>query len=69
MGEHVLVKNILTNGLNMDLLLWARVQKTVYGVETQWLSGKENDLSAEVSKIGQADSFPSPLIFSKKVQL
>ena len=55
MEIHVLVKKTFTNGLNMGLPLQARGEKTVYGVETYWLSGKENILGATVSKESHAD--------------
>ena len=47
---------MFTKGLNMGLLLWAWVEKTVHGVVTHWLSGKEQVLNAAVSKEGLADS-------------
>ena len=31
-------------------------QKTIHGVETQWLSSKEKVLGEAVSKVGHADS-------------
>ena len=40
----------------MNLYQWARVKKTVDGVETHWLSTKEKVLSAMVSKGGHAES-------------
>ena len=38
MEKHVLVKQMFTNELNMGLPLWARIEKSVHGVETHWLS-------------------------------
>ena len=32
---------MFTDGLNMDFLVWARVEKTVHGVKTHWLLSKE----------------------------
>ena len=52
--KHVSVQKMLTNGLNMGLPLRARVKKTVHGVETHWLSGKEKVLGAAVSKESHA---------------
>ena len=34
----------------MDLQLWVRVKKTVYGMEKHWLSGKEKVLGEAVNK-------------------
>ena len=56
METHVLVKRIFTNGLNMSLLLQASVEKTVYKVETHWLSDKEKVPDAVVSKEAHVDS-------------
>ena len=42
--EHVSVKKMFMNGLNMGLQLSAYVKKTVYGVETHRLSSKEKVL-------------------------
>ena len=47
-------QKLFTNGLNMGLLLWARVKKIVYGVKTHWLSGKEKVPGIVVSKEGHA---------------
>ena len=41
----------------MDLPLQAWVEKTVYGVEIRWLSGREIIPDAVVSKEGHADSY------------
>ena len=38
------------------MLFWAWVQKTVHGVETHWLSGKEKVASEVVSKESDTDS-------------
>ena len=46
--KHVLVKRMFTNGLNMGLLLLPWVEKTVCGVETHWLFGKEKAPGATV---------------------
>ena len=54
--KNVLVKKMFTNGLNMSLLLQARVEKTVYWLETHWISGKEKVLGVAVSKTSHADS-------------
>ena len=43
------VKKTFTNGLNMDLSLRARVEKTVDGVEIHCLSNKAKFPVAEVS--------------------
>ena len=40
----------------MGLLLWTRVEKTVYGVETHWFAGKKKAPGAVLSKEGDADS-------------
>ena len=40
----------------MSLQLQAWVEKTVHGVETHWLSGKEKVPAATVSKVGYSDS-------------
>ena len=50
-------KNDFTNELNKILQLGTWDEKTVYGGETQWLSGKEKVINAAVSKNGHADSF------------
>ena len=44
------------NRLNIDLLLWARVEKTIHGMETHWLLSKEKLLGTVVCKEGYADS-------------
>ena len=50
-------KNVFfTSGLNIGLLLWARVKKTAHEMETHWLSSKVKVLGTAVSKEGQADS-------------
>ena len=41
---------MLTNGLNMGLSLQSWFEKTVHGVETNWLSGKEKVPGTAVSK-------------------
>ena len=55
--KHVLVKKIFTNELNMILPQWTWVKKTVCGVETHWLLGKEKVTGAVVSREGDADSW------------
>ena len=40
--KYVSVKKMFTNWSNMGLPLWTWIEKTVRGVETLWLSGKEN---------------------------
>ena len=45
------LKNVY-NGLDMALQVSTGVEKTVYGVETHWLSGKEKVTDAAVSKEG-----------------
>ena len=55
--KHVWVKKIFTNGQNIGLPIWTRVEKTVQGEETHWLSGKENVLGKMVSREGHVDSF------------
>ncbi len=47
--ECVLVKKILTNGLNVILSLQDWI-KNVHGMEIHGLSGKEKDLGAAVNK-------------------
>ena len=62
---------MFTNELNMALPQWGWVEKTVYGVETHWLSCKEKVLGAMVRKEGQSSGTwkdPLLLIFLKKVQ-
>ena len=49
--NHVLIKNIFANGLNMGLSHRASVEETFHRVETHWLSDKE-----KVNKEGHADS-------------
>ena len=49
-GEAFCCQNIFTHKLNMGLSLWAWVEKTVHGVETHWISGKEKVLGEAVSK-------------------
>ena len=49
-------QKIFANGQNMGLPLWAWVEKTVYGVETHWLFGKEKIPGTAVSKEGHADN-------------
>ena len=56
MEKQVLIKKMFTNSLNMGLKPWAWVENEVHGVETHWLSCKENILGAVVSKEGYADS-------------
>ena len=48
-------QEIFTNGLNMDLLQWAQVEKIVHGVEMHRLPGKEKISGTAVSK-GDADN-------------
>ena len=43
---------MFTIGLNMVLPLWSWVEKTVYGVKTHWLSGKEKVPDTAVNKEG-----------------
>ena len=47
--------NIFTNRLNMGLPQLAWVEKTIDGVETHWLSGREKVSNAKLSKEGHAD--------------
>ena len=49
-------QKMFTNRLNIGLLLWDWMEKTVHRVETHWLSSKEKVLGAVVSKEGHADS-------------
>ena len=49
-------KKIFMNGLNMGLPQYTWVEKTVHGVETHLLSGKEKVLDAAFSKEDNADS-------------
>ena len=56
MEKHVLVQRMFTNWINMGLLQWAWVKKTVDGVKTHGLSGKEKVPDTAVSKGGAADS-------------
>ena len=70
--KHFLVKKKkFTNGLNLCVSLPAWVEKTVDGLETCWLSGKEKVLGIAYNKEGHADSIlnSSLLITLKKVQL
>ena len=55
MEEHILIKRVLMNGLNMGLPLWSWVEKIVHGLETHWLSGKEK-VPSITSKEGHSDS-------------
>ena len=50
MEKYVLTKKKYTNGLHMHLPLPAWVEKTVHGVETHWLAGKEIVPGLAVSK-------------------
>ena len=50
-----LSKNFII-GPNISFLQWGRIKKTIYGMETHWLSGKEKVLSVAVSKESHADS-------------
>ena len=65
---------MFTNGLNIGLALQGWVEKRVHGVETYWLSGKENVLGAVFIKKGHTDYFlehekdSSVRISQKKVQ-
>ena len=53
MEKHVLIKKKkITDHIIIDLPLRAWVEKTVHGVKTHWLSGKEN---FQVSKEGHVD--------------
>ena len=49
-------KKLFPRELNIDLLLWALVEKTVHGIEVYRLSGKEKIQGAATSKKGHADS-------------
>ena len=49
-------ESIFTNGLNMDLPLWAWVKKTVHGMETHWLFCKEKVQDSVVSTRDITDS-------------
>ena len=46
---------MFTNEINMDWPLQGWVKKTVFGMETHWLSGKEKVPGAADSKKGDAD--------------
>ena len=46
---------MFTNELNMSLLLWACIEKTIHAIETHWFSYKEKVLGSEISKEGHAD--------------
>ena len=50
--NHVLIKQIFTNDLNMSLPLKTWIEQAVNGVETHWLFGKE-----KVKRVMHADSF------------
>ena len=39
--KHVFVKKMFTNRLNLGSPTWARVGKTIHGVETHWVFGKK----------------------------
>ena len=54
--KQVIIKKMFTNGLNMDLLIQAWVEKIVHWIETHWLSGKEKVQGTVVSKEGDTDS-------------
>ena len=56
MEKHVLAKRMLTNGVKMGLPLQTWIEKTVYTVETHWLSSKEKVPGIAVHKEGHADS-------------
>ena len=45
-----------TNRQNMGLPLLARVENTVHGMETDWLSGREKVSATVISKEGHTDS-------------
>ena len=47
---------MFANGLNMALPQWTWVEKTLHGVESHWLSGKEKVLGIAASKEGHGDS-------------
>ena len=53
--KNILDKKILRNGLDMGLPLQTWVKKTVYGMETCRISGKEKVLGAAVSKDSHAN--------------
>ena len=53
--KSVLVKIMFLDLLNMGFALRASVEKITCGVETHWISGKENVPGAVVSKEGNAD--------------
>ena len=50
------VKKLFMNWLNIGLLQWDWVKKTVHGVETHWLSSIEKIPGLLVSKEGHADN-------------
>ena len=55
MEKHIFSHKMFTKGEHIDLSLWARVEKTIHGVETHWLSRKEKVPGVALSKEGQAD--------------
>ena len=46
---------MFTNEQSVDLLLQARVKKTIHGVKTHWLSSKGRVLATVANKEGNAD--------------
>ena len=54
-GEECFSQKMFVNGVNMGFPLEAQIKKTIYGVETYWLSSKGVP-STRVSKEGLADS-------------
>ena len=54
--KKILDKTIFTNGQNINLSRRDWVKKIFHGVETNWLSGKENVADAVVSKEGHDDN-------------
>ena len=55
-GKACFSKKVFTNRLNMGLPQLAWIKRIVDGLETQWLSGKENILGTMVNKEGYADN-------------
>ena len=55
-GGACFCEKVLTNKQDIALPLWTKVEKTVNGVETHWISRKERVPGAVVSKEGDFES-------------
>ena len=56
MKKHAFGQKMFTDGRNLGLPFGVCEEKTIYEMGTHWLSGKERDPGAVVSKEGHADS-------------